>query len=417
MGKSVTNKDQTQLEKSEEHSCDRVSRAGNTSGQAPTRPFSVQELNLEEQACYQRLSETVIQPDLSIIDALSFLNAKAIGVLLIADEQDRLLGVVTDGDVRRAILARRSLEDPIATIMNRNPITAEHGSGMRNIRSKMWMNKLRHIPIIDTKGHLVGLEVVGPLRQQSSIPTVVIMAGGLGTRLRPYTEHCPKPLMKVAGKPILEHLITALESQGFKKIIISVNYKSEMIQNYFGNGEQWGVAIEYIKESHRLGTAGALSLIEELPDSPLLVLNGDVLTDTNFKALVQFHHENNSDITVAITEMTYQVPYGVVHIDNARLLSVHEKPKQKFFVNAGIYVITPELTRVIPKNSYFDMTELVELAQTDHQHVTVFPIHEYWRDIGEKTSYERAQEEVTSDKTNSGVVSMQAKKTDKNQPT
>jgi dTDP-glucose pyrophosphorylase len=347
----------------------------------------------EEKACYDRLAKSIIPADRSIIDALSFLNENAIGVLLIADSDYKLLGVVTDGDVRRAILARRSLDEPIETIMNRHPVTAKRSLGMRGIREKMWSKKLRHIPILDDNSHLIGLEVVGPLRHSIATPTVVIMAGGLGTRLRPLTEECPKPLIEVAGKPILEHLIIALESQGFKKIIISVNYKSEMIEQYFETGDKWDVSIEYLKETTRLGTAGSLSLIQELPDSPLLVLNGDVLTKTNFKALVQFHRENESDITVAITEMTYQVPYGVVSIDNHRLLSVNEKPKQKFFVNAGIYVISPELTELIPHNSYFDMTELVELAQED-SHVTVFPIHEYWRDVGEKASYERAQTEV-----------------------
>ena len=219
----------------------------------------------------------------------------------------------------------------------------------------MWKNGLRHLPILDEDNRLVGLEVASELRSAGDQPVAVIMAGGFGTRLQPFTNNCPKPLLDVGGKPILEHLIEELSNQGVERIIISVNYKSDMIENYFKDGAHWGVSIEYIRESKRLDTAGALSLIGDLPDSPLLVMNGDLITKVNLKAMIRFHNNNNTDSTIAVTQMKYQVPYGVVKISNQRLIEFEEKPEQKFFVNAGIYTLEPKVLENIPRNTYFEM--------------------------------------------------------------
>ena len=350
---------------------------------------------MELQSSVGRLARSVVRADMTILEGLSALNQNSLGVLLIADSEYNLLGVVTDGDIRRGILARRSLEEPIEMVMNREPVIGLKNERAGRLRRRMWRNNLRHLPILDETGKLVGLEIAAEFRQTSEQPVAVIMAGGAGTRLRPLTDNCPKPLLEVDGKPILEHIIDELASQGFERVIISVNYKSSMIESYFGNGESFGVAIEYIKETKELGTAGALSLIEELPDSPVLVMNGDLLTKANLQALTRFHNNHGAEVTIAVTQMKYEVPYGVENINEIELISFEEKPEQTFFINAGIYVLEPKVISEMPKNVNFDMPDLVNLIN-EREQVAVFPLHEYWLDVGHMSSYEKAQSEVVA---------------------
>ena len=364
--------------------------------QEPTRSLrliSNPEVDAEITPSKERLLRSIIKSDLSIMEALSVLNKNSLGILLISDRDRILKGIVTDGDIRRGILAKRSLHGPISSVMNKNPISGHLNERTSRLRRRMWKHGLRHLPILDEVGKLVGLEVASDLRPKSDQPVAVIMAGGLGSRLQPLTNDCPKPLLEVGGKPILEHLIEELANQGFYRVIISVNYKSDMIENYFGDGDAWGLSIEYIRESKRLGTAGALALIEELPDSPIMVMNGDLITKANLQAMVRFHNDNNTDATIAVTEMKYQVPYGVVKVSDQRLVEFEEKPEQHFFINAGIYTLEPKVISQIPKGVFFDMPDLLKLLK-DTGGVSVFPIHEYWIDIGQMTSYQKAQHDI-----------------------
>lgn len=219
------------------------------------------------------------------------------------------------------------------------------------------------------------------------------MAGGLGTRLRPLTQDIPKPLLKVGNKPILETIIKNFANHGFVNITISLNYKGEMIKDYFGDGSNFGVNIDYVEENMRLGTAGALSLIENKPNEAFFVMNADLLTDVNFSHLLDFHSFSNSDATMCVREYEYQVPYGVIEVEESNVTSIVEKPIQKFFVNAGIYVLSPKVFDYIPKNEFYDMPTLFNTFIEKEKRVISFPIHEYWLDIGRMSDFEQAQSE------------------------
>jgi NDP-sugar pyrophosphorylase family protein len=219
------------------------------------------------------------------------------------------------------------------------------------------------------------------------------MAGGLGTRLQPLTDECPKPLLMVNGKPILETILESFVEQGFKRIFLSINFKAEMIRNYFGAGERWGIQIEYLHENTCLGTAGALSLLPEKPTAPVIVMNGDLLTRTNFDNLLQFHITQGATATMVVREYDFQVPYGVVRLDGTRIDAIEEKPVHKFFVNAGIYALSPEALDYLPAGVFFDMPALFEHLITADKVTAAYPLREYWLDIGQLEEFERAQRE------------------------
>lgn len=330
-------------------------------------------------------SSTTIKETLKIIDENS------LQIALVVDENDFLIGTVTDGDIRRGILKNYSLEDTVVKIMNSNPTTATEFEDREKLLLKLRHKKLHHLPIVNTENRLVGLEVIDDLIIQSKKDNIVVlMAGGLGSRLRPLTNDCPKPLLKVGKKPILETIIENFISDGFSNFYISVNYKSDMIINYFGDGSKWGVKINYIHEEKRLGTAGALSLLPNKPNKPFIVMNGDILTKVNFRLLLEFHNNSNSQATMCVREYDYQIPYGVVKLDRQRLLSIEEKPIHRSFVSAGIYVLDPIAIEYLPKNSFYDMPTLFERLIEDSYTSTVFPIREYWCDVGKIDDFQKA---------------------------
>jgi NDP-sugar pyrophosphorylase family protein len=222
---------------------------------------------------------------------------------------------------------------------------------------------------------------------------VVLMAGGLGSRLRPLTDECPKPMLRVGNKPLLETIIETFIEQGFRRFFISVNYMADTIKEYFGDGSRWGAEIQYLEETSRLGTAGALSLLPEKPQAPLLVMNGDLLTKINFRQLLDFHREHHAQGTMCVREYEFQVPYGVVKMDHHRITGFEEKPIQRYFVNAGIYVLEPQALQHIPHGVFFDMPSLFQTLMADRQEAVVFPIREYWLDIGHMADYDRANGE------------------------
>ena len=327
-------------------------------------------------------------------EAIEIINNSALQVGLVVDEQRRLLGMVTDGTIRRAILRGVSMEENIQQVMFTSFKTASVSDSKEEILAAMKKEEIRHIPVVDENGVIQGLKVlIEMLSAERKENVVVLMAGGLGTRLRPLTEKCPKPLLKVGDRPILETILQSFAAQGFYRFYLSVNYCSEMIKEYFGNGEKWGVKIDYLEEDRRLGTAGALSLLPERPEQPFFVMNGDLLTKIDFEKLLDFHSGHETAATMCVRQYDYQIPYGVVRFKGVHLQGIDEKPIHKIFVNAGIYTLSPEVLDHIPKNQFFNMPSLFQIIGSEEIKTTVFPVREYWMDIGQMKDFEQANGE------------------------
>jgi dTDP-glucose pyrophosphorylase len=336
----------------------------------------------------------LVTPQTPILEVLKIIDVNARQIALVVDQDDRLLGTVTDGDIRRGLLKGKGLNDPVSTVMNSYPTVASPYDHRDNILALMKIKKLHQIPVVDEDGRIVHVEILDHLLQPVKRDNwVVLMAGGLGTRLRPLTHDCPKPLLKVGNKPLLETILLSFIEQGFHQFFISVKYKAEMIQEYFGHGERWNVDIRYLHEKESLGTAGALSLLPEKPQEPFFVMNGDLLTKVNFEQLLDFHKTYQAQATMCVREYDHQIPYGVVKLDKQRLIGIEEKPVQRFFVNAGIYVLNPETVDHIPNNQFFDMPSLFNNLIKNNRPVIAFPIREYWLDIGRLADFERANME------------------------
>lgn len=333
----------------------------------------------------------------TIKKALETLNTSSLRVVLIVDDNNLLQGVITDGDIRRAILNGISLDSCVDSIMNKKPITAQSSTEKKHLTLLMKKYNLLCIPILENK-KLVGLETIHDTITNNSTyeNPVFIMAGGFGTRLRPLTDKCPKPMLKIGGKPILETVINSFINAGFINFYISTHYMPEIINHYFGDGSSMGINITYIHEEVPLGTGGALGLLPEnlRNDLPLILINGDILTNINYQSLLDFHLNQNADATMCVREYDYQIPYGVVHGDGNKIISMVEKPVQHFFVNAGIYVISPHIIKSIPKNHHIDMPTLLEQHIKNNNNVLMFPIHEYWLDIGRIDDFNQAQRDI-----------------------
>lgn len=335
-----------------------------------------------------------LSPQSTIREALQIIDNGAMQIAIVVDAHDKLIGTLTDGDIRRGLLNNLSLDDIIEDIIFKTPTVANLADSKEDILQKALAKKLHQIPIIDDEGRVIGLKEIEELVRPYHKPNkVILMVGGLGSRLRPLTETTPKPMLKVGNKPILQTIVEKFSEYGFTDIIMCVNYKSNIIQEYFGNGNAFGVSIEYIFEKQRMGTAGALSLLSSKPNEPFFVMNGDLLTNVNFENLLNYHQSQNALATMCVREYDFQVPYGVVNIEGSRILSIREKPIHKFFVSAGIYLLSPDAIEYIPKNEFYDMPTLFEaLIHADQQTVS-FPIREYWLDIGRIEEYERANNE------------------------
>jgi dTDP-glucose pyrophosphorylase len=337
---------------------------------------------------------TLVPPSAAIRQVIKTIDDSSAQIAMVVDAAGMLLGTVTDGDIRRGILRGVSLDDPVERVMNTAPSVAHMDQGRDDLLLSMRQRQLHRLPVVDEVGRVVGLEfleeLIQPTRQDN---WVVLMAGGLGSRLRPLTDECPKPMLKVGNKPLLETIVESFVDSGFHRFYLSVNYMADMIRDHFGDGSRWGVEIRYLEEDRRLGTAGALSLLPERPSAPIIVMNGDVLTKVNFRQLLDFHGDHKAMATMCVREYDFQVPYGVVRIDGHRVLTIDEKPVQRFFVNAGIYVLAPDALEAIPRGEFFDMPTLFEKLIGQGGEAAVFPVREYWLDIGHLADYERANGE------------------------
>ena len=338
--------------------------------------------------------DVVVSPETPLGDAIAKIDASGLRVALVLEPNGCLLGILTDGNIRRAILTGKNLQIPVSKVMNPQPTVVAASMPRNEKLALMRCMTIHHLPLVGDRGQIVGLAILDELIGVTERPNwVVLMAGGLGTRLQPLTDECPKPLLVVGGKPILETILESFAEQGFKRIFLSVNHKAEMIRNHFGTGERWGVQVEYLHENIRLGTAGALSLLPEKPTAPIVVMNGDLLTRTNFDNLLQFHAAHNALATMAVREYDFQVPYGVVRLNDTRIVAIEEKPVQKFFVNTGIYVLSPEALNFLPTNTLFDMPTLFEHLIDAGKATAAYQLHEYWLDIGRLEDFDRAQRE------------------------
>ena len=337
--------------------------------------------------------EACLKPMSTISDAIDVLESKALRIVLVVDDVGKLLGVVTDGDIRRGLIRHMNMNTPVSEIMCKTPTVASLKDDRDKILVLMKSGDFLHIPLVDGDGRVAGLETLQHLLDNKRFDNpVLLMAGGLGKRLRPLTNDTPKPLLKIGNKPILETILERILDAGFHDFYISTCYKSDMVRDYFGDGGKWNVNIRYICEKEPMGTAGALGLLpDDMPDLPLLVMNGDLLTKINFEHLLQFHKEEGGLATMCVREYDFQVPYGVIKSEGRRITSIEEKPVHKFFVNAGIYVLEPELVRSLNKTSYLDMPDLLEDKINQNQQINMFPVHEYWLDIGRMEEIERAR--------------------------
>jgi dTDP-glucose pyrophosphorylase len=325
---------------------------------------------------------------------MKIIDDSSLQIALVVDQDTHLIGIVTDGDIRRGLLKGLSLNKPVKLIMNKNFTTAGLQTTQQEVLNIMKEKELRQIPVLDEDGRVVDLKIISDINQPVEHDNwVVLMAGGVGKRLQPLTDDCPKPLLKVGNKPILETILESFIDFGFKRFYVSVNYMADMIETYLGDGSRWGAEIKYIREDKALGTVGALGLLPISPESPVIVMNADVLTKVNFQQLLDFHQANKSKATMCVRDYHMQVPFGVVTTEQHRLVSIDEKPSHRFFVNAGIYVIDPDIIELIVKNSFLDMTSLFEKIIAFGYETAAFPIREYWMDVGRLDDYERANGE------------------------
>jgi dTDP-glucose pyrophosphorylase len=338
--------------------------------------------------------DITVAPDATVHAAWEVLDRGAMQIALVVDAGGHLAGTVTDGDIRRAVLRGNGLDIAISEVMNANPTTGLLEETHESWQRTMHRHSLRHLPILDTQGCVVDLvQYSMPLEPERSTP-VVIMAGGLGTRLRPLTENTPKPMIPVGPKPVLETIIENFAEQGFVNLFLCLNYKGEMIREHFADGRRFGVNITYLQEDRRLGTAGALSLLPEPPTEPVIVMNGDLLTKVDFVRLLDFHQRQGFMATMAMREHQQQVPYGVLKIGDGYIVQeLVEKPVERYYVNAGIYILDPDTLRLVPNQKFYDMPTLFNSLMDQGKKVGGFPLRDYWVDIGRVEDLERASAE------------------------
>ncbi|WP_258190599.1 nucleotidyltransferase family protein [Photobacterium damselae] len=343
------------------------------------------------------LSNYIISKNETIEAALGKINDSSVGIVFVCDDERSLLGSVSDGDIRRALLDNFNKDIKVIDIMNKEPVISINDLDKRNALSLMNKHDISVIPIVKN-GKLCSIYTLKDLIKSKKVDNpVFIMAGGFGTRLRPLTDNCPKPLLKVGGKPILEIILKRFIDAGFFEFYISTHYLPEMIHEYFGDGSKWNVSITYVHEDKPLGTGGALGLLpREMTQKPLIMINGDVLTNLDINALLDYHNKENALATMCVREYDYQIPYGVVEKEGNKITAMTEKPKYKFHVNAGIYVVNPKLFNSVDKDTKIDMPSLLESNIKNDENIVMYPLKEYWLDIGQMTEYKQAQKDIIS---------------------
>jgi dTDP-glucose pyrophosphorylase/CBS domain-containing protein len=350
--------------------------------------------NLDPETLLRRV---IVSPQLSVSEAIPLLDRAGMGALLLCQGDRKLIGILTDGDIRRAIMRGVSFEQPCMEIASREPVVAPANVSPSQALHLMDHNRdflVNHLPVVDKEGRVVDLLLRRDLiTQDQTALSAVIMAGGFGTRLRPLTEGLPKPMLPVGGRPVMEQVIQQLREAGIRRVNVATHYKSQKIVEYFGDGRAFGIELCYTNEDRPLGTAGALGLMPA-PQETLLVINGDLLTRVDFRVMLGYHRRHGADLTMAVRRYEMQVPYGVLECEGSRVCRLQEKPQLSFLVNAGIYLLEPVVYEYIPKGQSFDMTDLIQRLLDAERSVVGFPVHEYWLDIGQHADYEQAQADL-----------------------
>ncbi len=342
--------------------------------------------------------DTLVVPGQSIREALLKIDTTGGKLALVVDETHRLLGTVSDGDIRRALLKGLALSDTIEKCMCRDPRTARVGDCPEMILATMRREKLHQVPILDELNRVVGVEI---LDDYLALPAtrenwVVLMAGGLGTRLGELTKNLPKPMLQVGDKPLLETILCNFVDQGFHNFYLTVNFMAEVIEAHFGHGERFGAHIRYVRETQRMGTAGSLSLLPEIPTEPLIVANGDLLADIDYAHMLDSHVDNEAVATMGVSEYELQIPYGVVHEQNGVIRLIEEKPLHKSLISAGVYVLSPAALTHVPQGERFDMPSLFDALIQKGQKAAAYKVHGYWLDIGRIHDYQKANEDIAT---------------------
>ncbi|WP_135081514.1 nucleotidyltransferase family protein [Terasakiella sp. SH-1] len=334
------------------------------------------------------LNRCFISMTSTLQDALLAIENSKYKIALIVDMNQKLLGTITDGDIRRVLLKNSDFTTPCHQIMNNDPTIAHENDSKATLLHKMTSYKRRHLPVIDKYGKVVSVVTLQNLIATTSRPnTIFIMAGGFGKRLLPLTKETPKPMLPIGDKPILEHILDRFIASGFDNFIISVHYHAEIIKEYFQDGSNWDVNISYVEENEPKGTAGALGLIKDKNTLPMIVVNGDVLTEINFGHLLDFHNDHASNATMCVGPYKYEIPFGVVETKDGKLIKFREKPIFQHMINAGMYVVSPQLLDLITPGEYIDMPDLFTRGIKNGLNTCVFPIHEQWIDIGRPEDY------------------------------
>lgn len=341
----------------------------------------------------RRWRNALLPGNASVQEAIQNLDDHALQIVLIVGESGKLEGTLSDGDLRRGLLRGMDMKSSISEIVNQNPFVVPRDISPDMVRRIMTANNIRQIPIVDDANRVVGLHLWDLISTPETKPnTMVVMAGGKGTRLRPYTEDCPKPMLHVAGKPMLEHIILKAMDEGFKSFVISVGYLGHMIESYFSDGRNLGIDIEYLEESEPLGTAGALSLLNPRDELPFVVTNGDVITNIQYGKILDFHSQNQACGTMAVHSYEWQNPYGVVQMNGIDIVGFEEKPVVSSHINAGVYALSRAVLDYLPKGKHCDMPSLFDALQSEGHRTVAYPMHEEWIDVGRPSDLLSANE-------------------------
>ena len=341
--------------------------------------------------------QALLPANATIQQAIRNLDQVSIKIVLVVNDAGELEGTISDGDIRRGLLKGLDLNSPITSVIHRNALVVPPEMGRDMVMQLMVANKIQQIPVVDERRHVVGLYLWDEITAPPVRPNLmVIMAGGMGARLRPHTENCPKPLLLVAGKPMLEHIIERAKLEGFSRFVLAIHYLGNMIEDYFGNGERLGVRIDYLREQSPLGTAGALGLLNPRPDAPFVVTNGDVITDIRYGELLDFHIRHDAAATMAVRVHEWQHPFGVVQTQGIEISGFEEKPVARSHINAGVYALAPDALSLLSENAHCDMPTLFERLQAQAKRTVAYPMHEPWLDVGRSVDLLKANGYVTN---------------------
>jgi dTDP-glucose pyrophosphorylase len=339
--------------------------------------------------------QAILPAHSTIEQAIRNLDQGGIKIVLVVNERAELEGTISDGDIRRGLLKGLDINSPITNVIHRNALVAPPEMARELVMQLMVANKIQQIPVVNEHHHIVGLYLWDEITTAPVRPNLmVIMAGGMGTRLLPHTENCPKPLLPVAGKPMLEHIIERAKLEGFSHFMLAIHYLGHMIENHFGNGDRLGVRIDYLREQSPLGTAGALGLLNPCPEAPFVVTNGDVITDIRYGELLDFHIRHDAAATMAVRVHEWQHPFGVVQTRGVEIVGFEEKPVARSHINAGVYALNPDVLSAINADTHCDMPTLFERLQAQDKRTVAYPMHEPWLDVGRPDDLSRANVET-----------------------